>query len=101
MIWEWNGVHIMLLDHLQSVAIPSLPSGKNVGDQIHNILEIVDTSVRPLRDEVSRAVKEKATSSLLRGYHEPLTNMLTRALETPFGGAFGDVERGLCPTLGS
>jgi exodeoxyribonuclease V beta subunit len=84
--------NIMLLDHLQSVAIPSLPSGKNVGDQIHNILEIVDTSVRPLRDEVRRAVEQVATSSLLRGYHEPLTTMLTRALETPFGGAFGDVS---------
>ena len=84
--------NIMLLDHLESVTIPALPSGKNVGDQIHNILEIVDTSVRPLRDEVRRAVEQIATSSLLRGYHEPLTTMLTRALETPFGGAFGDVS---------
>ena len=84
--------NIMLLEHLQAITIPGLPSGKNVGDQIHDILEIVDTSVRPLRDEVNRAVKQIATSSLLRGYHEPLTNMLTRALETPFGGAFGDVS---------
>ena len=84
--------NILLVDHLQSIAIPGLPSGKNVGDQIHNILEIVDTSVRPLRDEVRRAVEQVATSSLLRGYHEPLTTMLTRALETPFGGAFGDVS---------
>ena len=84
--------NIMLVEHLKSITIPSLPSGKNFGDQIHDILEIVDTSIRPLRDEVSRAVLEKATSSLLRGYHEPLTNMLTRALETPFGGAFGDVS---------
>jgi exodeoxyribonuclease V beta subunit len=84
--------NIMLLEHLQAITIPGLPSGKNVGDQIHDILEIVDTSIRPLRDEVNRAVKQIATSSLLRGYHEPLTNMLTRALETPFGGAFGDVS---------
>jgi exodeoxyribonuclease V beta subunit len=84
--------NIMLLEHLKSITIPSLPSGKNVGDQIHDILEVVDTSVRPLRDEVQRAVEHVATSSLLRGYHEPLTNMLTRALETPFGGAFGDVS---------
>jgi exodeoxyribonuclease V beta subunit len=84
--------NIMLLEHLQVITIPGLPSGKNVGDQIHDILEIVDTSIRPLRDEVNRAVKQIATSSLLRGYHEPLTNMLTRALETPFGGAFGDVS---------
>ena len=84
--------NIMLLEHLKSITIPGLPSGKNVGDQIHDILEIVDTSIRPLRDEVNRAVKQIATSSLLRGYHEPLTNMLTRALETPFGGPFGDVS---------
>jgi exodeoxyribonuclease V beta subunit len=84
--------NIMLLEHLQVITIPGLPSGKNVGDQIHDILEIVDTSIRPLRDEVNRAVKQIATSSLLRGYHEPLTNMLTRALETPFGGGFGDVS---------
>jgi exodeoxyribonuclease V beta subunit len=84
--------NIMLLKHLQVITIPGLPSGKNVGDQIHDILEIVDTSIRPLRDEVNRAVKQIATSSLLRGYHEPLTNMLTRALETPFGGGFGDVS---------
>jgi exodeoxyribonuclease V beta subunit len=84
--------NIMLLEHLKSITIPGLPSGKNVGDQIHDILEIVDTSIRPLRDEVNRAVKQVATSSLLRGYHEPLTTMLTRALETPFGGAFGDVS---------
>ena len=84
--------NIMLLEHLKSITIPGLPSGKNVGDQIHDILEIVDTSIRPLRDEVNRAVKQIATSSLLRGHHEPLTTMLTRALETPFGGAFGDVS---------
>lgn len=84
--------NIMLLEHLKSITIPGLPSGKNVGDQIHDILEVVDTSIRPLRDEVNRAVKQIATSSLLRGYHEPLTNMLTRALETPFGVAFGDVS---------
>ena len=84
--------NLMLLEHLQAITIPGLPSGKNVGDQIHDILEVVDTSIRPLRDEVNRAVKQIATSSLLRGYHEPLTNMLTRALETPFGGAFGDVS---------
>ena len=84
--------NIILLEHLQGISIPGLPSGKNVGDQIHDILEVVDTSVRPLRDEVQRAVELVATSSLLRGYHEPLTNMLTRALETPFGGAFGEVS---------
>ena len=78
-------------DDLKSFTIPNLPSSKNVGNQIHDIFEIVDTSVRPLRDEVGRAVQQKATSSLLRGYHQPLTTMLTRALETPFGGAFGDV----------
>jgi exodeoxyribonuclease V beta subunit len=80
-----------LLDDLKKFKIPSLPASKNVGNQIHDILEVVDTSVRPLRDEVARAVQQKATSSLLRGYHQPLTTMLTRALETPFGGAFGDV----------
>jgi exodeoxyribonuclease V beta subunit len=79
------------LDALKGFAIPVLPASKNVGNQIHDIFEIVDTSVRPLRDEVARAVQEKANSSLLRGYHQPLTTMLTRALETPFGGAFGDV----------
>ena len=78
-------------DDLKGFTIPNLPSSKNVGNQIHDIFEIVDTSVRPLRDEVGRAVQQKATSSLLRGYHQPLTTMLTRALETPFGGAFGDV----------
>ena len=78
-------------DDLKGFAIPVLPASKNVGNQIHDILEIVDTSVRPLRDEVARAVQHVAKSSLLRGYHQPLTTMLTRALETPFGGAFGDV----------
>ena len=80
-----------LLDDLKKFKIPSLPASKNVGNQIHDILEVVDTSVRPLRDEVARAVQQKATSSLLRGYHQPLTTILTRALETPFGGTFGDV----------
>jgi exodeoxyribonuclease V beta subunit len=82
----------LVVDHLKSINIPSLPSGKNVGDQIHDILEIVDTSIRPLRDEVNRAVGQISTSSLLRGYHQSLTTSLTRALETPFGGAFGDVS---------
>jgi exodeoxyribonuclease V beta subunit len=77
---------------LNSITIPHVPSSKAVGDQIHDMLEIVDTSVRPLRDEVRRAVEQVATSSLLRAYHEPLTEMLTRALETPFGGVFGDVS---------
>ena len=77
---------------ISSITIPFLPSGKNVGDQIHDILEIVDTSVRPLHDEVRMAVEQVATSSLLRGYHQSLTTMLTRALETPFGGAFGDIS---------
>jgi exodeoxyribonuclease V beta subunit len=80
-----------LRDDLKAFTIPSLPSSKNIGNQIHDIFEIVDTSVRPLREEVARAVQKVATSSLLRGYHDPLTTMLTRALETPFGGAFGDV----------
>ncbi len=80
-----------LRDDLKAFAIPNVPSSKNVGNQIHDIFEIVDTSVRPLRDEVGRAVQHVAKSSLLRGYHQPLTTMLTRALETPFGGAFGDV----------
>ncbi|MDA2955155.1 MAG: UvrD-helicase domain-containing protein [Actinomycetota bacterium] len=80
-----------LRDDLKAFTIPSLPSSKNIGNQIHDIFEIVDTSVRPLRDEVRRAVQQKATSSQLRGYHQPLTTVLTRALETPFGGAFGDV----------
>ena len=78
-------------DDLKKFKIPSLPANKNVGNQIHDILEKVDTSVRPLRDEVGRAVQQAANSSLLRGYHQPLTAILTRALETPFGGAFGDV----------
>ena len=77
---------------ISSITIPFLPSSKNVGDQIHDILEIVDTSIRPLHDEVRRAVEQIATSSLLRGYHQSLITMLTRALETPFGGAFGDVS---------
>ena len=77
---------------ISSITIPFLPSSKNVGDQIHDILEIVDTSIRPLHDEVRRAVEHTATSSLLRGYHQSLTTMLTRALETPFGGPFGDVS---------
>ena len=80
-----------LQDDHKKFKIPSLPASKNVGNQIHDILEVVDTSVRPLRDEVARAVQQKATSSLLRGYHQPLTTILTRALETPFGGTFGDV----------
>ena len=77
---------------LKSITIPVVPSSKHVGDQIHEILEFVDMSVRPLRDEVGRAVGQVATSSLLRRYHQPLITMLTRALETPFGGAFGDVS---------
>jgi exodeoxyribonuclease V beta subunit len=77
---------------ISSITIPFLPSSKNVGDQIHDILEIVDTSIHPLHDEVRRAVEHTATSSLLRSYHQSLTTMLTRALETPFGGAFGDVS---------
>ena len=81
-----------LLDVLKSITIPVVPSSKHVGDQIHEILEFVDMSVRPLRDEVGRAVGQVATSSLLRRYHQPLITMLTRALETPFGGAFGDVS---------
>lgn len=81
----------ILRDDLKGFTIPVLPASKNVGNQIHDILETVDTAVRPLRDEVARAVQQVATSSLLRGYHQPLTTMLTRALETPFGGAFGNV----------
>jgi exodeoxyribonuclease V beta subunit len=68
-----------------------LPAGVAVGQVVHEIFEHVDTGKRPLVDEVRRVVAERATSGRLRAYQERLTTMITEALETPFGGPFGEI----------
>jgi exodeoxyribonuclease V beta subunit len=68
-----------------------LPAGVAVGRVVHEIFEQVDTTVRPLADEVRRVVEERATSGKLRRFHENLTTIVTESLETPLGGPFDDV----------
>jgi exodeoxyribonuclease V beta subunit len=68
-----------------------LPAGIAVGRVIHEIFEHVDTTKRPLEDEVRRVVAERATSGRLRSCHGELVRIVTDSLETPLGGPFGEL----------
>ncbi len=76
-----------------------LPAGVAVGRVVHEIFERVDTTVRPLADEVRRIVEERATSGRLRGFQDNLTAIVTESLETPLGGPFGDVTLAAIPPV--
>ena len=71
-------------------ALPDLPAGTAFGSVVHEIFEALDTS-RPLADEVRNAVAALATSRMFTGRHALLAETILRALQTPFGGPFGDV----------
>jgi exodeoxyribonuclease V beta subunit len=68
-----------------------LPAGVTVGRVVHEILEHVDTSARPLADEVRRVVEGLATSGRLRNCQGALARLVTESLETPLGGPFGEI----------
>lgn len=78
--------------------IADLPAGTAVGSQIHEIFEIIDPTAQPLEAEVKRAVELRATSALLRPFHHTLTQMITDALRTPFGGPFKNISYSDIPT---
>jgi exodeoxyribonuclease V beta subunit len=71
--------------------IATLPAGTAVGSIIHKIFESINTD-NPLEDEVEAAVKQHATSALLRNHHESLKSMIVNAMRTPFGGMLGEVS---------
>ena len=75
---------------LEQFRIPELPAGTAFGSAVHEIFErlVIDPAADPTTRamSVSRVVAEVATSALLRPNHQPLTAMITAALETPFGG---------------
>lgn len=74
-----------------------MPAGVAVGRVVHEIFERVDTTVRPLADEVQRVVEERATSGRLRRFHDNLRTIVVESLETPLGGPFGDVTLAAIP----
>jgi exodeoxyribonuclease V beta subunit len=74
-----------------------IPAGVAVGRIVHEIFEHVDTTARPLADEVRRVVAERATAGRLRDYQPRLAGMITEALETPLGGPFGAITLAAIP----
>jgi exodeoxyribonuclease V beta subunit len=88
-----GGVTLPALPAAAAVSLPviDLPAGIAAGRVIHGIFEHVDTTRRPLEDEVRRVVSERATSGRLRSCHDNLVRIVTDALETPLGGPFGAV----------
>ena len=80
--------------------IAELPAGTAVGSVVHEILERIDTGCvrngQTLKAEVRRVVDELATSNLLQSHHDTLANMITSALQTPFGGLPGTPCRDVC-----
>jgi len=88
-----GGIALPPLPAAAAVSLPviDLPAGIAVGRVIHGIFEHVDTTRRPLEDEVRRVVAERATSGRLRSCHADLVRIVTDTLETPLGGPFGDV----------
>ncbi|MFM8734860.1 MAG: UvrD-helicase domain-containing protein [Pirellulales bacterium] len=81
----------------ESRAVIDLPAGVAVGRVIHEIFEHVDTSKRPLEDEVREVVRARATSGRLKDRHGDLVKVVTETLETPLGGPFGDLALGHIP----
>jgi exodeoxyribonuclease V beta subunit len=79
-------------------ALIDLPAGVAVGRLIHEIFEHVDTTQRPLADEVRRVVTQRVTAGRLRSAHDALVRIVTDALQTPLGGPFGAVTLGSIPT---
>jgi len=77
--------------------VVELPAGVAVGLVVHEIFEHIDTTVRPLADEVRRVVVERATSGRLRHFQGRLASMVTEALETPLGRPFGDITLSAIP----
>ena len=77
-----------------SQAVIELPAGKAVGRVIHEIFERVDTTRRPLADEVRRVVEERATAGRLRSCQDNLVGIVTETLLTPLGGPFGELTLG-------
>jgi len=72
--------------------IPDLPAGVEAGRVIHEIFEHVDPTASPLEAEVRRVVAARAASGLLAPHRENLVRIVADALETPWGGPFGDVS---------
>ncbi|MFA5774380.1 MAG: UvrD-helicase domain-containing protein [Ilumatobacteraceae bacterium] len=87
-----QGSHSTFISDLPLHTIGDLPAGTAVGSQIHEIFENIDPTSQPLEAEVKRAVELKASSALLRPFHETLTQMIIGALRTPFGGPFKDIS---------
>jgi exodeoxyribonuclease V beta subunit len=76
----------------ESREVLDLPAGVAVGSVVHEIFEHIDTTQRPLADEVRRVVVARATSGRLRYCHDALVRIITDTLETPLGGPFGAVR---------
>ena len=67
------------------------PAGTAMGSLVHTLFERIDTSHRPLREEVQRVVNEQVTNRGQRPWKEPLVEVLCQSLETPLGRALGDI----------
>jgi len=85
---------------LEGFTIANLPAGTAFGTVVHTILEEIDTDSihtgRPLGEEVARVVAEVATAQFLAAHRESLADMITAALQTPFGGPPHAVYRNIC-----
>jgi len=88
-----GGISLPPLSAAAAASLPviDLPAGIAVGRVIHEIFEHVDTTQRPLEDEVRRVVTERATAGRLRSCHDGLVRIVTDSLETPLGGPFGEL----------
>jgi len=82
---------------VDSFTIADLPAGKAFGNVVHDILERFEPPIEPDPAAVAAAINdlvgELATSRFLAGHHEPLADLLTAAVQTPFGGPAIFAER--------
>lgn len=72
-------------------SVPDLPAGTAFGTVVHEIFERVDPG-QPLAAHVADVVRATATSRLFAGHHDAVTDMIVRAMETPFGGPLGTLR---------
>ena len=81
----------------RGLPIPDVPGGVAAGRVIHEIFEHVDATSVPLDDEVRRVVGERTSSTLLAPHRDNLVRIVVDALQTPWGGPFGDVSFAAIP----
>ena len=82
---------------VQSFTIAELPAGKAFGNVVHEILEDFQPPLEPDRAAVATAIQavvaNRATSRFVAPHREGISDLLTDAVLTPFGGPAIFAER--------